>query len=50
MDSIGKEDYNVTDSVLLQSPKILNEIGGVTFPTSPTRATAARSVLCFHSA
>jgi len=22
MDSIGKEDYNVTDSVLLQSPKI----------------------------
>ena len=25
------------------------ETGGVTFPTSPTGATAARSVLCFYA-
>ena len=28
---------------------LINEIGGGDIPTSPTRVTAARSVLCFHS-
>lgn len=39
----------VKDPVLLRGLKGLNEIGGVTVPTSPTRVTAACSVLCFHS-